>query len=119
MFYNPFFSGWIHVETKARSKTDCSNHAQTIFKEAFGGISYSPYNFCCKVCVAVDVVYHFFRLRVVEHSINRKIAALRIFLGRGFDNFGGLAAAILKVCAEGGDLELMPLMNDDDDAKGY
>ena len=62
----------------------------------------------------------FSRERIVKKSVHREVAARRIGLGVGEDDFlRPPAIAVIRLGAERGDLKLLAAFDDDDDAEFF
>ncbi len=89
-----------------------------IFAKAFFRLADGADDFRAQIFFAADPVVDFFCERIVEKSVDGEIAARRVGLGVGEDDFFRTAAIlIIRLGAEGGDLELMSALDDDHHAE--
>ena len=68
--------------------------------------------------MAADEVDEFFRHRIVEHAVDREIAAGGVlFRGGKSDHFGSASVEVFVIGSEGGHLEGVGVLHDEDDAE--
>ena len=105
-------------EVELRGEANGAEHPQVILAEAFFGRAHGADEFGAQVRLAADPVVQLLGQRIVEESVDREVAADGVLAGVG-ETHRFRAASVLIVCfgAEGGDLILLPFLDDDHDAK--
>ena len=111
-------SGGIDGEAEAGGEADGAEEAQGVFGEAGGGVTNGAEDTGFQIGEAADEVDDFATFGVFEESVDRKITALGIFFrGRKSHGFWATAVFVRAIGAEGGDLGVVTLVADDDDAE--
>src|ERR1039458_5760723 len=109
---------WLDRKTQPRGETHGAQQPQMIFAKTFLRHADGADDFCAQIFFAADPVVDFFCERIVEQSVHREIAAQRIGLGVGENNFLRAAAIlVIRLGAKRGHLKLLPALDHDDDAE--
>ena len=103
---------------EAGGEADGAEEAKFVLAEAGHGIADGAEGAGLEVGLAADEVDKLVRHRVVEHAINGEVAAGGVlFRGGKCDHLGAASVEVFVVGAEGGHLEGMGVLHDEDDAE--
>ena len=72
----------VDLVIERRSKAHRAQHTEPIFFETLGGIADRANDLRFDVAAAADEIDHFVFLRIEEHSVDREVAAFRVFFRR-------------------------------------
>src|SRR5207247_2414427 len=93
-------------------------HPEPIFRGPLRGIANCAHELCVDVGAAADEIDHVFRDRIVKHSVDGEIAALRVLLRRRKMDRAGMPSAYVSVIGtKGRHLKLKTVLQHEDHPK--
>jgi hypothetical protein len=106
------------IEIELGGESDGAKEAEMIFAEAFGGRTDGADDFCAQIGFAADPIMQFAFDGIEEEAVDCKIATACVGDGVAKNDIGWVASIlIIGFGAKGGDLELVIVFENNDDAE--